>query len=94
MSEQATTPFSDVVNILSEIWMDYREDELVKELIDYGDLAFPLAYAVGEGIVEKTPLAEQYIYEVWELLLGLLEIQDTGLFVSLIDLQEASGYKL
>ena len=74
--------------------MDYREDELVKELIDYGDLAFPLAYAVGEGIVEKTPLAEQYIYEVWELLLGLLEIQDTGLFVSLIDLQEASGYKL
>lgn len=94
MSEQATTPFSDVVIILSELWMDYRDEETVKELIEYGDLAFPLAYAIGEGIVEKTPLAEQYIYEVWELLLGQLELEDTGLFSSVLDLNEASGYKL
>jgi len=93
MSEANTTPFSDVAIILSELWMDYRDEEALKELIGYGDLAFPLAYAISEGIVESTPLAEQYIYEVWNLLLGLLEIEDTGLFVSVFELQEASKYK-
>lgn len=93
MSEQATTPFSDVSLILSELWMDYREEEFLQELITYGDLAFPLAYAISEGIVEPTPLAEQYIYEVWNLLLGSLEIEDTGLFSSVLELQEASKYR-
>jgi hypothetical protein len=93
MSEQLTTPFSDVAIILAELWMDYRDEEMLQELITYGDLAFPLAYAISEGIVEATPLAEQYIYEVWNLLLTSLEIEDTGLFVSVLELQEASKYK-
>lgn len=94
MSETPTTPFSDVAVILAELWMDYRNEESVEELINYGDLAFPLAYAISESIVEATPLSEQYIYEVWNLLLGQLEIEDTGLFTSVLDLVEASGFKL
>jgi hypothetical protein len=94
MSETPTTPFSDVANILAELWIDYREDPAIQELIAYGDLAFPLAYAISESIVEATPLAEQYIYEVWSLLLGQLEVEDTGLFVSVLELQEASGFKI
>jgi hypothetical protein len=94
MSEASTTPFSDVANILAELWIDYREDPAIQDLIVYGDLAFPLAYAISESIVKETPLAEQYIDEVWNLLLGQLEIEDTGLFTSVLDLNEASGFKL
>ena len=94
MSEINTTPYSDVVIILAELWMDYREQETMKELIAYGDLAFPLSYAISEGIVESTPLAEQYINEVWSLLLGQLGVEDTGFYSSVLDLIEESGFKL
>jgi len=93
MSETPTTPYSDVVIILAELWMDYREDETMKELIAYGDLAFPLAYAISESIVESTPLAEQYIDEVWSLLLGQLGIEDTGFFTSVSELFEEGPIK-
>ena len=88
------TQFPDVVIILSELWTDYRDEEIVQELFAYGDLAFPLAYAISERIVEATLLAEEYIYEVWDLFLGTLGVDDPGLFVSVLELQEASGYRL
>jgi hypothetical protein len=94
MSEQATTPFSDVVNILAELWMDYREEESAKDLFQYGDLGFPLAYAIAEGIVESSPLAEQYIKEIWELLLSMLDIEDNGEFLLLGELLDSSQNKL
>jgi hypothetical protein len=94
MSEQATTPFSDVVNILAEFWMDYREAEPAKDLLQYGDLGFPLAYAIAEGIVESSPLAEQYIKEIWELLLSMLDIEDNGEFLLLGELLDSSQNKL
>jgi hypothetical protein len=84
MSEQATTPFSDRVNILAEFWMDLREE--YPHLIAYGDLGFPLSYAISEGIVEATPLAEQYINEVWELTLGELGIEEDTGFDSIVDI--------
>ena len=85
MSEASTTPFSDKTEILSELWMDYREDEAFTELFNYGDLAFPLAYAIRENIVKATPLAEQYINEVWDIFLGELGLEDFG-FETLDDL--------
>jgi hypothetical protein len=86
MSEQATTPFSNRVSILAEFWLDLRDD--YEELIAYGDLGFPLAYAISEGIVESTPLAEQYINEIWELLLGTLRVEDSG-FDTLMDIWDS-----
>lgn len=92
MSEVATTPFSNKVLILAELWMDYREDEAFVELIKYGDLGFPLAYAIAENIVEPTPLAKQYINELWELFLSELGVEDTGTFESVGDVFDAAPY--
>ena len=86
MSEANTTPYSSKLEILSEFWMDLRDD--YEELITYGDLGFPLAYAISENIVESTPLAEEYIEEIWQLLLGTLRVEDTG-FDSLMDIFDA-----
>lgn len=94
MSEQATTPFSDVANILSDLWMNYREEEAIQELFAYGDLGFPLSYAIAEGIVEETILAEQYIREVWILFLGMLDLEDNGEFILLEEVLEASNIKI
>jgi len=92
MSETPTTPFSNKVEILAELWMDYREHESFKELITYGDLAFPLSFAIAESVVESTPLAEQYIDEAWELFLGQLETEDTGHFESVSDVFDSAPY--
>jgi hypothetical protein len=86
MSEEATTPYSNRVSILAEFWLDLRDD--YEELIAYGDLGFPLAYAISEGIVESTPLAEEYINEIWELLLGTLRVEDSG-FDTLMDIWDS-----
>jgi hypothetical protein len=77
MSEQHTTPYSKRVGILAEFWVDLREN--YPELIRYGDLGFPLAYAISEGVVPSTPQAEKYINEIWELALKEMGIKkDTG----------------
>ena len=94
MSEARITPFSDKVLILAELWMDYRTDESFKEMFDYGDLAFPLAFAIVEKVVEPTPLAIEYIEEIWDILLDSLEIVDTGEYQSLQDLFDVNKEEL
>jgi hypothetical protein len=74
--------------------MTYRNDEGVKELMDYGDIGLPLAYSISEGIIESSPLAEEYISEIWDLFLSMLEIEDTGTFITLEEVIESSGFKI
>jgi hypothetical protein len=85
MSDTATTPFSKRVEILADLWLEYRAEEAFQELFEYGDLAFPLAFAVSQGIVSPTELVEVYVDEVWGLLLTTLEVDDEG-----ADLQDLS----
>jgi hypothetical protein len=58
--------------------MDYRGDEEFQDFVEYNDLGLPLAYALAESIIKKTPLAEQYINESFDLFLAGLEIEDEG----------------
>jgi hypothetical protein len=73
------------MQILAELWIEYRKDEEFKEFIAYNDLGLPLAYAISEGIVESTPPAEKFIEETFELLLAGLGIEDEN-FDNLDDL--------
>ena len=41
--------------------MEYRDDVEFKDFIEYNDLGLPLAYAIAEGIVEKTDIASNFI---------------------------------
>jgi hypothetical protein len=65
--------------------MDYRESEAYKDLCEYGDLGFPLAYAFHNEIVQPTEIANKYIEELFDLLLTTLQIQDNGEFEILDD---------
>ncbi len=79
------TPFTTRCKILSEVWMDYRDDEEFKDFIEYNDLGLPLAYALSEGMFEKTEIVSTFINEAFDILLGGLGLEDTG-FESLDDM--------
>jgi hypothetical protein len=65
--------------------MDYRGDVEFQDFIEYNDLGLPLAYAISEGIVEKTDISSNFINEAFDILLAALGVEDTG-FESLEDM--------
>lgn len=80
-----TTPYTDKVAILADLWMNYRQDEEFTDFVEYNDLGLPLAYAIDNSIIDSSQLAEKFVNETFDLLLGALEIEDTG-FESMDDL--------
>lgn len=82
---QTTTPYTKKCEILSEVWFEFRNSEVLKEVIEYGDLGFPLAYAIAEKIIESSPLAENFVNDVWEMFLYNLSIEEDTGFESLDD---------
>lgn len=77
--EDNTTPFSNQVLILAELWMNYRDDEEFKDFIEYNDLGLPLAYGVANNLIESlSDTGITMVGETWDLLLGGLGVEDTG----------------
>lgn len=70
------TPFSKRCEILSELWLNYRDNETFEEFIEYNDLGLPMAHLIAENLVEATRQGEIYIDETFELLLNVLSIED------------------
>jgi hypothetical protein len=85
-----TTPKETKVKILADLWMDYRQEPEFEDFISYNDLGLPLAYIISEDIVKMTNKAETFINETFDLLLGGLDLEDTG-FESLDDLLDGVG---
>ena len=80
------TKFKVRCEILSDLWINYRDDEEFSDFIQYNDLGLPLAYAISNGIVKKTERAEEFIEEAWALLLAGLDIEEDTGFEDLEDL--------
>ena len=85
-----TTTIESKEIILAELWMTYRNDQNFQEFISYNDLGLPLAYALATSIVQRTEKSTKFIEETFALLLGSLEIEDTG-FEVLDEIFIASG---
>ena len=82
------TPIEVRVEILSDLWLNFRNDENFADFIEYNDLGLPLAYAIASNIVVVTDKAENFINETFLLLLASLGIEfDTGF----ADLDEILG---
>jgi hypothetical protein len=73
--EQNNT-FENKVSILAELWMNYREDEDLKDFVEYNDLGLPLAYFLMNELVLPTKQAEVYIDETYNLLIASLQVED------------------
>jgi len=79
------TPIESQVKILSELWVDYRDQEAFEALFEYADIAFPLAFAIDYGIVELTDKASAHVQEAFNLFLLAVDAEDIG-FESVSDI--------
>lgn len=68
--------FENKSTILAELWMNYREDDQIKDFIEYNDLGLPLAYLITNEIVIPTNQADIYINESYDLLVAALDVED------------------
>lgn len=68
--------FQNKITILSELWMNYRDDQELEDFIEYNDLGLPLAYFLMNEIVLPTEQAEIYINETYDLLIASLTVED------------------
>ena len=72
------TTYENKLNILSELWMNYRDEPEFVDFIEYNDLGLPMAYCLQAGIVKTTDMADKFINETFELLLAGLGAEDQG----------------
>jgi hypothetical protein len=85
MSDNKETPFNTKCEILSELWIDYRQEDTFTDFVEYNDLGLPLGFLIAEELVVPTERAKAMVQETFEVLLATLEIEDSG-FDSLDDL--------
>jgi hypothetical protein len=81
--------FDNKVSILAELWMNYRDDEQLKDFIEYNDLGLPMAYFLMNELLLPTKQSEIYINETYDLLLASLGVDDVD-YESLDELLGAS----
>ena len=68
--------FSNKTTILAELWMNYRDDDQLKDFIEYNDLGLPMAYLLMNELVLPTKQSEVYVNETYELLISSLGAED------------------
>ena len=80
------TPYNTKLEILSDLWLNYRADEEFHDFIEYNDIGLPLAYMLANNIVKPTDLTNKFIEETFDLLLAGLEIPEDEGYDGLDDL--------
>lgn len=66
--------FKKKASIVSECWLATRTHHAWEELIKYGDLGFPLAYAVNDNMATVDSRGEAFIEELYSLIVTTLDI--------------------
>jgi len=72
----AGNTFENKITILAELWMNYRDDEDLKDFVEYNDLGLPLAYFLMNEIVLATTQSAVYIDETYNLFIASLGVED------------------
>jgi hypothetical protein len=89
-----STEFISQCDILSELWMNYRNEIDFQDFIEYNDIGLPLAFAINEGIVDNpTEAAQSFVTEAFTIFIEALGIKDEG-FNNLTEVLKASGFDL
>jgi hypothetical protein len=64
--------------ILGSLYANYKQDDDLKDFIEFNDLGLPLAYFVSEELCQVSDDGARYITETWQLFLASMDLQDTG----------------
>jgi hypothetical protein len=72
------TDFSNKCAILSELWMNHRDEEALADFVEYNDLGLPMAYLINTELVTPNKSAEIYIDETFSLLAAAIGVDPEG----------------
>jgi hypothetical protein len=90
-SEPTNISYSKRCFILSDFWLNYKDEEDFEDFVAYNDIGLPLAFMITEDIVKSTTVAEVYVNEAWELLCTALKIDSKQDYDSLEDMFMDAG---
>jgi hypothetical protein len=76
--------------ILSDLWINYKEDEALEDFVTYNDLGLPLAYFINTDLVKPNEEAFPYIDETYDLLVESLGLDENEEFSSLAEMLDKS----
>lgn len=85
------TEFKNKCAILTQLWMEYRDDEEFQDFIEYNDMGLPLAFLLDGDVVKPNPIAYKYIDETFDLLLAALNIKEDIGFEGLDQMFDKAG---
>ncbi len=78
LDKEVVTDFSNVCDILGELYANYRDDDDFKDFIHFNDLGLPLAYLTKENLAVPSDDGVRHIMETWEIFLKGLNLEDKG----------------
>jgi hypothetical protein len=87
------TDFSNKIAILADLWINYRDEDQLKDFMQYNDLGLPLSYVVNTELATVTDQGKMYIEETFALLCAALELDLDGEYETLSQMFDISGNK-
>ena len=82
------TTFENKCAILSDLWLNYKDNDELQDFVEYNDLGLPLAYLIHTELVSVNESGIVYVDETFDLLLSSLGLDLDGEHESLNELME------
>jgi hypothetical protein len=82
------TNFETKCAILSDLWLNYKDNEELEDFVEYNDLGLPLAYLIHTNLVTVTDEGMPYVDETFNLLCTALGLDSDDDYDSLNELME------
>ena len=82
------TTFENKCAILSDLWLNYKDNEELADFVEYNDLGLPLAYLIHTELVSVNESGIVYVDETFNLLCKGLGVDLDGEYESLYELMD------
>jgi len=82
------TNFETKCAILSDLWLNYKDNVELEDFVEYNDLGLPLAYLIHTNLVTVTEEGMPYVDETFNLLCTALGLDSDEEYTSLNELME------
>lgn len=86
--------FRTKCHIVRQTWETAMETDSWSSLVEYGNVGFPLAYAIDRGLATITDDGREYVDELYNLILVTLGIEHSDNYAELSDLLTAHYAKV
>jgi hypothetical protein len=72
------TTFSNKVEILADLWLDYSEDERFEQFAEINNVGLPLAFLLKHHFCTLTESGTESINDTFAELIDMADVEDSG----------------